>query len=220
MIPPAHNDLIPFASTPSSLEYDKEHEKHPFIRAFKDPKTKLYGFKDQNNTIIIQPMYGWAYDFTVHNVADVRDALDGSKWYQINREGKKLTKRYIFDNGPDYYHLGLRRFERKGKVGFINQKGRIVIDAKYDYANSFMYTLPITAVCEGCVVEKYKVCCDIEVKGGKWSIINNRGEKVIPMEFTDFGPSDKDGALVMLKGKERYKIFFNTRTRQYQAIRQ
>jgi hypothetical protein len=214
--PSSKDDLTPVTYRRSE---DKNPAKHPFIKAFQDPKTNLYGFKDQNNQIILQPMYGWAYDFTVDHVADVRDAVDNSKWYQINLSGKKLTQRHVFDNGPDYYNSGLSRFEKNGKVGFINEKGEIVVDAKYDYADPFEYSSPITTVCEGCVVEKYKICCDITVKGGKWTLINKKGEKVIPMEFTDKGGTDK-GAMVMLKGKERYKIFINNKTGKYVAIQQ
>ena len=197
---------------------DAHPAKHPFIKVFDDPKSGLFGFKDKNNKIILQPMYAWACDFTVDHVADVRDAVD-SKWYKINPAGKKLAQCYIFDNGPDYEHLGLSRFEKNGKVGFINRKGESVIEADYDYARPFLCSQPITFVCKGCVIEKLG-CCDLKIKGGKWSIINKKGEKVIPIDFTDVSYDDRDRSPVMTKDKEKYKVFINNKTGAYQVVRQ
>jgi hypothetical protein len=217
VIPSSKDELTPVTYRRSE---DKEPAKHPFIKAFQDPKTNLYGFKDQNNQIIIQPIYRSAYDFTIHNVADVQYSTHNvtKGWYQINTMGERLTKRYIFDNGPDYYRSGLSRFQKNGKVGFINRKGEIVVKADYDHANPFVFVQPIALACKGCVIEK-QGCCDYKVKGGKWSVINQKGEKVIPMEFTDLS-STPDRSFVMIKDKKRYKIFINNKTGKYEAIQQ
>ena len=216
----SNTDLVPvvWASSEDGKEAEKKEANHPFIRSFQDPKTGLYGFKDQNNNIVLHPRYQGAYEFNIHNVADVNDK---GKWFKINPLGERLITSYIFDNGPDYVRSGLSRFEKDGKIGFVNEKGDVVIKAKYDDANPFMFVQPVTLVRKGGVIERDKdagCACGDKIKGAKWGLINKKGETVIPMKFTDY--KSEDGALVMLKGKKRYKVFLNNKKGEYKAVKE
>ncbi|MES2701366.1 MAG: hypothetical protein V4649_01950 [Bacteroidota bacterium] len=50
----------------------------------------------------------------------------------FNRQGKFLYSPYWFDNMPDYYVEGLRRFVENGKMGMADRFGNKIIPAKYN----------------------------------------------------------------------------------------
>lgn len=217
-------DLVPVIWDKQDKE--KKAANHPSIKSFKDPKTNLFGFKDQNNTIILPPKYGWAYEFNIHNIADVRHDVDGKwKWYKINPLGERLFTSYTFDNGPDYVRSGLSRFEKNGKIGFVNEKGQVMVEAKYDHTTPFMFVQPVALVSKGGVIERDKdagCSCGDKIKGAKWGLINKQGQTVIPMKFTDYKGEDHGGdhVLVLLKGEKKYKVFLNKKTGKYKAIKE
>ena len=66
-----------------------------------------------------------------------------------NRKGQFLFAPFFFDNGPDFFSEGMMRFVKNKKIGFADRNGSIVIEAKYDYANSFNYG--IASYCNGCL---------------------------------------------------------------------
>ena len=96
-------------------------------------------------------------------------------WMYVNRRGKVLIADVpTFDNGPDPFHDGLVRVVTKGKYGFANRKGRIVIPAAYDGAMQFENGR--AAVCKGCVDKCAGPDCEHRMfVGGKWSTIDVHG---------------------------------------------
>ena len=56
-----------------------------------------------------------------------------------DRQGRFLYHPMAYDNGPDYWSEGLRRFVEQGKVGFVNGAGSKVIAAQWDFAAPFEY---------------------------------------------------------------------------------
>ena len=44
---------------------------------------------------------------------------------------------FLMDNGPDYFSEGMARILKAGRFGFIDEKGRVVIEAIYDFAAPF-----------------------------------------------------------------------------------
>lgn len=65
-------------------------------------------------------------------VADNEKGLIG-----IDKKGKFLFEVFKYDNGPDYISEGMFRFLKDGKIGYANEKGEIVIEAKYNCAWPF-----------------------------------------------------------------------------------
>jgi hypothetical protein len=102
---------------------------------FEDPATGLVGFKNGAGTIVIKPQFRYAYEF---GPGGISAAVDGTTFVFIDKSGKVIAKAYAFDNGPDYFQEGVARIvDAKGKVGFIDTKGKIVIAPQYDDAASF-----------------------------------------------------------------------------------
>lgn len=94
----------------------------------------LCGYQDARGRTVIKPQYSHAYtekfEYLAFVVKDGRPAA-------VNRKGAIVLEPFIFDNGPDYLSEGLFRFVSKGKTGFADEKGKIVIKARYDFATPF-----------------------------------------------------------------------------------
>lgn len=58
-------------------------------------------------------------------------------WVVINKKKKVLHKVFMYDNGPDYISEGMYRIIENGKMGFANEKGKVVIAPKYDFVWPF-----------------------------------------------------------------------------------
>ena len=89
---------------------------------------------------------------------------DEQGWAYIDRRGSGLISRFIFDNGPDYFHEGLARFTVDSKFGFFDRRGRVVIKPTYAFAEHFSEGR--AAVCEGCRKVVHGEHWTME--GGKW----------------------------------------------------
>ncbi|MBK6608513.1 MAG: WG repeat-containing protein [Leptospiraceae bacterium] len=130
----------------------------------------LFGFKDKKGKVIIKPQYEMANSFSESGIAAV--VVDG-KWHFINLKGEKLARAFNFDNGPDYFNSGLARIlDSKGKFGYMDEKGKIVIKPRFDFASPFERS--IARVCMGCKIDKSKDEHG-EIIGGTWYLINKRG---------------------------------------------
>lgn len=70
------------------------------------------------------------------NVIEFQNATYGD-WIAINRDEKILYEVINYDNGPDYFSDGLVRVKRNNKMGFANDKGKVLIPCIYDYAWPF-----------------------------------------------------------------------------------
>ena len=125
-------------------------------------------------------------------------------WLYVRRDG--ATRRTIFfDNGPDYFVEGLARyttglisgFDPKGKVGFINQHGDIVIPAQFEWASPFEHGYSV--VCNGC----HQVP-DGEyhfLAGGQWGCMDKNGNVIIPVMYSEHEIYSKVSALPSLTTK-------------------
>ena len=136
-----------------------------------------------------------AMEFSEQGIAAV---VDGDGWLYIDRQGRPVVRPFPFDNGPDYFVEGLSRYREKGKIGFIDPAGRIVIPAAFDFA--FLFSEGRAAVCNGCGLEK----TDYEQKmvvGGKWGYIDRSGRIVIPLEYERAGPFADGRAEVIKDGR-------------------
>lgn len=175
------------------------------IIAFSQSKEDLYYFKSKDSLVgvkdkagkIIVPAQFKVFSFLKDGdpVEGETILFDGSKegekteknaWgYVYDRNGKFLYQPFLFDNGVDYFSEGLRRLVKNGKVGFADRNGKIVIEAEHDFAFPFNYGY--AAFCDGCDWEKTNDE-HRSIVGGKWGVMNVKGETVQPLAK----PSEKD----------------------------
>jgi WG containing repeat len=193
-----HQDLIPIIRKHDLEERDYLNGETQNLQPFEDPKNKLMGYKNKHGEVVINPQFDRALTFNKFGIADV--FLKPDKWYKIDTKGKKLYQSYFFDNGPDYYVSGLMRFIENGKIGFADRHGKIVIPASFDFATPFSYSAPITMVCNGCQKKcsSKNLCNHAEMIGGKWGMIDSKGEVIVPIAFDAYAVF-ADGTINFLK---------------------
>lgn len=167
------------------------------LSRFEDEKTGLWGFQDENGAIIIKPQFDIAYEFTgAIAVVGYQDGL-----HYIDRSGKILSIRpFIYDNGPDYFREGLARFLDAGKIGFLDETGKIVIKPlTFDFISPFADSL--AAVSIGCKVTPRSENAEYDwMTGEKWGYIDRNGKIVIPLKFGAAEPFHNGTARVLRDG--------------------
>ncbi len=182
----------------------QQSQKEPGLYSFQNPETEYYGFKDADGKIIIPAQYtgvdnGIAGDHEgppeVYFVDRPYEIVSKNrKKFAIDQTGKPLFRAYWFDNGPDYFKQGLSRFVhlKKDKIGFMDNKGKEIIPAIFDWASPFRNDTAF--VCNGCIavpirpikfvaatgeqIYEYK-----KLIGGKWGAIDKRGQVTIPLKY-------------------------------------
>lgn len=135
-----------------------------------------WGFVDENNDIVIDTLYVLARAFNSHGIAPV---VDDSGWVYIDTCGNKLFRPFIFDNGPDYFVEGLARFQDGDKIGFVNDRGEIKIEARFTFIRPFSEGLAaFCSECQAMFQGEHQIH-----SGGKWGYINKKGKTIIPAQF-------------------------------------
>ena len=165
-------------------------------------KEGLWGYRDSSSRIIIEPKYIAAEEFTPFGIAAI---ADDSGWAYIDSTGKILVRPFIFDNAPDEFREGLARCISQNQFGFFDERGKIVVEPRYDFALPFSEGL--AAVCKGC---KKNPVIDDEGKpsdehfiysGGKWGYINKKGKIIIPFKYNEAGNFKNGKAIIKLDGQ-------------------
>lgn len=151
----------------------------PKLKLFLFEKDGLYGYKDEQNAVVLEATYRMANDF-VNGMAEV---VDDKGWAYINGKGEVLARPFIYDNGPDYFQEGLARFVENQKIGFLNENGQKRIPAGFDFARPFNSGL--SAACMGCKEKPFTTESGehMQMVGGKWGFINKKGTWVVPCEY-------------------------------------
>ncbi|MBW2108955.1 MAG: WG repeat-containing protein [Deltaproteobacteria bacterium] len=152
-----------------------------------------WGYRDEDNTVVIAPRYVVAGAFSPEGIAAVADE---TSWAYINERGNIVIRPFIYDNGPDYFREGLARYQSAGKLGFFDKSGCVVIPAQFDFALPFHEGL--AAYCVGCTCAsagEHKM-----MQGGKWGFMDRSGETVILPRF-DAARSFSEGLAAVRMGK-------------------
>ena len=107
----------------------KEAFQKEGMLAYHDINEGLWGFLDMDGEIAIKPQFTHVIGF-FDGIASVQDN-ESEKYYLIDKTGKKTTEHeyesMIFPLAPDLYSVAIG-----DKFAFINSKGQIVVDPKFD----------------------------------------------------------------------------------------
>ncbi len=144
---------------------------------FEDEKTELSGLK-QDGKIIVKPIYIGIDEFTDCGIAGVIHPTAG--YFYINKKGEKLDVPYMeIEYQTDRFREGYARFKKDEKLGFIDECGEVVINAKFESVTPFKNGMAIVRK-DFEIIEKgpYKIR-----KGGKYGAIDKNGTLVIPYKF-------------------------------------
>lgn len=159
-------------------------------------KIKEFNFSDESNSII----YATSFE---------KDSLS-KKYYILDTLNKEIIgEPYWYDNGPDYFEEGLCRFKKNNKVGFLNKKGEIVIEPKYDYATYFINGLAsVGNNCEDILDDSLDVHHIVACK--KEGVINKNGEIILPIIYDAIQLLDSNNIAHVVKIKKSFEVNLNT----------
>lgn len=124
---------------------------------------------DKDITAYHRKIFG-AENFNKRGVANI---ITEEGWVAINRKKKILYRPFIFDNGPDYVQEGLLRFVENGKMGFVNEAGKKVIPAQFDFV--YPFEKGRARFCNGCKAIKDGEHSMMDEKTGTWGEIDKKG---------------------------------------------
>jgi hypothetical protein len=128
---------------------------------FRDDKTELSGYTTEAGIVFISPRFREAYPFGPGGIAAVNEPNVGPGY--IDTDGTMIAKAHPMDNGPDYFQDKLARIiGPDGKIGYLDDTGKIVIPPRFDAAMPF---------CNGKAV--------VEL-GGKQLTIDKTGAPIAP----------------------------------------
>ncbi len=162
-----------------------------------------WGYKTPAGKTVLAARYWMAGEFNAHGLAAV---MEDSGPYFIDQTGKHLFQMFLFDNGPDAFSEGLARFLEKGRMGFFNEKGEKVIPALFDFAWPFENG-PYTSACVGCRSVKETGGEHSQIKGGKWMVIDKKGNRVIKADFDGPPSIAKTEVRGVVKGEVQFFSF-------------
>ena len=137
---------------------------------------EMWGYKNADGEVVIKAIYVMADEFLASGIASV---IDEDGWAYIDMSGTIILRPFIYDNGPDYFSEGFARFVKNDKIGFFDETGKIIIEAKYDFANPFSNGMAV--VCNGC--QKEYMGEHYTMVGGLWGYINTEGEEVVDLQY-------------------------------------
>lgn len=151
------NVIIPIVNKSIELFSDEDDKLFPVM------KDDRYGYVDTTNRLIIPYQYETASNFR-KGIAIVKE---NGIWKLIDKKNKLLT---LLDYEPlnirrNFFSEGLIIYKKDKKYGFINLKGKVIIEAIYEEAVPFS---------EG--LAKVKL-------NNKYGFINTKGQVIIPFEY-------------------------------------
>jgi hypothetical protein len=128
------------------LSIDLFAQTNDVWKSFVDAKTGLFGYKDKDGNIKVEPKYlGFMIADKFSDITAVMEE-DNSSYY-ITKNGKQVGKDsvFVFDNGFDCESEGYIRFRDPitQKVGIFNGEGNVVIPADYEVLTKMINGLAI-----------------------------------------------------------------------------
>jgi hypothetical protein len=201
--------LIVFST---QISYSQNEKSDYLIRFFEKPDSTIgvnemgdkCGYKDvKGDTLIPLGKYYFCYTDTFRTYAIV--LTNDGKCIAIDRNFNELYKVFWFDSGPDDSSDSLFRIVKNGKMGFADSAtGKIMIPPVFNFVSPFVKGL--AGYNEGGILKKDTVIEGHYIDGGKWGVINKKGEIIIKAQY-DGGWIDEDtGEIVAIIHDKKYIV--------------
>lgn len=202
-----------------AIDYDSTSE---WILAKKNDK---WGYIDKDNVIKIPFEYDELNPFGKYKLAPARQ---GVFWGVINQNNQWVITP-IYDDMMFAFQNELLRVKKDGLVGFVNTKGEIFIELKYKnadgYARSLSNVIRVVKTNGKIIIldaTNGRELCEegfdkmnkfnrayntaIVLKNGKYGLINNKCEVILPLEYDYI--EDNISYLTLTKNNEETEVRF------------
>jgi len=139
------------------------------------PMVGYYDFEAPITTAFIE------FSYTLPDTTTDRMNPNQSVGCVYDREGNFVYTPFLYDNGPDYWQEGIRRYVSNGKVGYVDINNTILTVAKTGFAEMFNYGY--ASFYEGAVTKVYEpggehwTVSPTDDKGREY-LVNREGKKV------------------------------------------
>jgi|GEM_PF-3213308 len=212
---PALFATVSLQAQTSDNPYDKEYTPSQGMqRVLYQGK---YGYLDDKRKEVVPPKYKVAYDFS-DGLARV--SLDGKKYGVINRSGTVVIP-LEYESLSYGFKDGYAPAKKDGKWGLLSNKGKTVVDHKYDHFDYVSEGLAAVAVRNGIqmqygfidikgreviplkyqMVSRFKNGLAYVREDNKYGYINTKGKTVIPFVYESASSFNEGLAAVRLNGK-------------------
>lgn len=94
-------------------------------------------------------------------------------WVAIDRKRRVKYRPFLYDNGPDYYVEGLMRFIEGDKIGFVNEAGKKVIRAQFDFV--YPFEKGKARFCQSCLFIDSGEHSMPDTNTGVWGTVDKKG---------------------------------------------
>lgn len=172
-------------------------EKKADLHFFETPDYK-YGFADENNNVVIEPIYSYAEEFSEKRALVCKNPNASGEFGFIDENGEEVIP-CIYYNAESFRDgaavVSLAENTDEGKYIYIDKEGNRLFDREFDAAWSFS---------EGYAVVLKEGRLFPRTKGSelpKWSYINKEGEYATELDFEDAGTFSNGYASVKNNGK-------------------
>jgi hypothetical protein len=157
------------------VEYEKVKEFSEGLAAVK--KEKKWGYIDLTGNFVIEPAFSSAGNFQ-NGLAPVTSRKGNG---YVNQKGEVTYSKYskCFE-----YNKGMAKVRVKGKLGFIDEKGKWLVHPHYNDITDF---------------NKYNLA--IARKGRKFGLIDRNGKHVTHLSYQKIGPFSEGYASIQKKNK-------------------
>lgn len=193
---------------------------------FTDETGELYGIKDQNGTVIVQPKYAFISLYT-GEISIVNNAID--KYGAINLTGKEVIslkydfltysendKKYLYGendkfglldvNGKvfikanydmiNFPEYGLIQFTKNNKSGLINEKEQVIVPAVHE--SIFGRNRDFFIATQGEYYELYTIKDNKKIAGGyDYLALPDEGTNILAMKNGKYGFIDDKGKTII-----------------------
>ena len=180
--------IIFFVGSCSKKEKKKIEKKEVFVVAYDGFGS--YGFLTPDNKNISPKKGTYVYQRAMPFSEGMAGVKIGGKWGFVNKNlDLVIPSKYDDVNS---FSEGLARVSEDGNWwGFVNKEGKLVIPAVYEHAQSFK---------NGLVAVQ---------KNGSWGMINQKGEVVVPFDYSYIINSDTNNIIKVISYEDKcnYPIF-------------
>lgn len=159
----------------------------------------IWGYCDINGDMIIPYQYKSAGDFSKDGLATVK--TEDKKWLVIDKDGQTTL-----DLGNKYDYVGnvleglINVSNADGESGFINTKGDLIIDLKYESATSY-----IDFDGSGTYFNKENGVGTFAHKStGKKGLLNKKGEELCEFKYDAMPVYAKDNGTIVVKIGDKF----------------
>ncbi len=155
-----------------------------------------YGFITRKNSYFFAPIFKQAKPFSSSRAAVIFN--NESSWAFMDPKGQAITNLRYSELG--YYHEGMAKVRNSYYWGFVDSSGAEVVPQIYSVVGDFEGGLAL--------VNKGSYSEGGEYRGGKWGVINKKGQPIVEPQFDSISPF-YNGTAVVWKDRHPGLLFIN-----------